>query len=106
VKAIIRRFNRALENITEARAAFESLNEAAPPESVDVWEATIREAEAARSRDESAMDVMQSRIKRGQSLKEITAAILREELISQEVVRVDGSPTDWLLEGMRIEDEQ
>jgi len=52
------------------------------------------------------MDVMQCRIKTGQTLKEITADILREQTRAQKVVPVTSSSTDWLLEGLKIEDEQ
>ena len=92
--------------MAEARSAFERLTEAAPPEDVDVWEASIQEAEKIRHLKPSAMDIMQSQIKTGQSLKEITADILREETAAQRVVTDTGSYTDWLLEGLRIEDEQ
>jgi len=73
---------------------------------VDVWEATIVEAEAARNSNPSAMDVMQSRIKTGQTLKAITADILREETKAQHLAPDTGSSTDWILEGLKIEDEQ
>ena len=86
--------------------AFNSLTDAAPPDSVAVWKATIEEAEAARSTSPKAMDVMHSQIKTRQSLKEITAAILQDELSTMKLA-VDGSSTaDWILEGLNIEDEQ
>ena len=53
------------------------------------------------------MDVMQSRIKTGQSLKEITADIFKEQADNPaQRVTNDGGSTDWLLEGLKIEDEQ
>ena len=53
------------------------------------------------------MDVMQSRIKTGRTLKAITADILREQTESQQRLAPDtGSSTDWILEGLKIEDEQ
>ena len=82
------------------------LNETAPPDYVDVWEATILEAESARNLNPAAMDIMQSRIKTGQTLKAITADILREETQAQRPSPDAGSSTDWILEGMQIEDEQ
>jgi hypothetical protein len=54
----------------------------------------------------SAMDVMLSRISTGQSLKKITAAIMREDGLEIDVAPDNGNTTDWLLEGLRIEDEQ
>jgi hypothetical protein len=106
VKAIIKRYNRALENLAEARSAFGGLNETAPADYVDVWDATIVEAESARALNPSAMDVMQSKIKTGRTLKAITADILREETQAQRFSSDTGSTTDWLLEGLKIEDEQ
>jgi hypothetical protein len=106
VKSVIGRYKRALENITDAREAFDQLNEAAPPDSVDIWQASIEEAETLRSNDPSAMDVMLSRISTGQSLKKITAAIMREDGFEIDVAPDNGNTTDWLLEGLRIEDEQ
>lgn len=107
VQAIIKRYKRALENLAEARSAFESLNEAAPAADVDIWNEEIVEAETARHGNPSAMDVMQSRIKTGRTLKAITADILREQTESQQRLAPDtGSSTDWILEGLKIEDEQ
>jgi hypothetical protein len=105
VQAIIKRYNRALENLAEARSAFERLNEAAPADYLDVWDATIVEAELARNLNPSAMDVMQSKIKTGRTLKAITADILREETEAQRFAPDTGSSTDWILEGLKIEDE-
>jgi hypothetical protein len=73
---------------------------------VDVWDATIVEAESARNLDPSAMDVMQSKIKTGRTLKAITADILREETEAQRFTPDAGNSTDWILEGLKIEDEQ
>jgi hypothetical protein len=82
------------------------LNETAPADYVDVWDATILEAESARILNPSAMDVMQSKIKTGRTLKAITADILREETEAQRFSADTGSSTDWILEGLKIEDEQ
>ncbi len=60
----------------------------------------IEEAEAARSMSLKAMDVMHSWIKTCQSLKEITATILQDELSTMNLA------ADWILEGLNIEDEQ
>jgi hypothetical protein len=106
VSAIIKRYNRALDNLAEARSAFERLNETAPPDYVDVWDASILEAETARNINPAAMDIMQSKIKTGRTLKAITADILREEMESQRLAPDTGSSTDWILEGLKIEDEQ
>jgi hypothetical protein len=106
VKAVIGRYNRSLENIVEARLAFTNLNDAAPQASLDIWEASIQEAEAARSDDPKAMDVMQSKIKTGQTLAAITAAIRRDDGLSISAELDDGDSTDWLLQGLLIEDDQ
>jgi hypothetical protein len=106
VKAIIGRYHRAIENVVEARLAFQQLDEAAPPDCVDLWKASIEEAESQRLLNPAAMDIMQSKIKTAQSLKQITAALLAEERVSLSIVLEDGGTTDWLLEGLRIEDEQ
>ena len=106
MKAIIKRFRRALENVVEARLSFESLTEAAPPESIDIWEAMIQDAESMRSENIKAMDVMHSKIKTAQSLKAIKAAVMDEEKAERRVGSDGSSTTDWLLEGFNIEDEQ
>ena len=106
VQAVIKKYRRAIDNLAEARSAFNRLNDAAPPLYTECWEVSITEAESARSTDPSSMDVMQSQIKTGQTLKEIMADILREEGRSQRVVTESGSSTDWILAGLRIEEEQ
>jgi hypothetical protein len=95
-----------VENLSEARQSFKMLTEAAPPDSVDVWTATIEEAEAARSKSPQSMDVMHSKIKTGQTLKAIRAAITEEDAAAATVSADGNSTTDWLLEGFHIEDEQ
>lgn len=92
--------------MVEARLAYDGLNDAAPQAYVDIWAASIEEAEAARSDKPTAMDVMQSKIKRGQTLKNITAAMRRDDGLSQSAVIDNGDATDWLLQGLVIEDEQ
>ena len=95
-----------MENLSEARQSFKMLTEAAPPDSVDVWTATIEEAEAARSKSPQSMDVMHLKIKTGQTLKAIRAAITEEDAAAATVSADGNSTTDWLLEGFHIEDEQ
>ena len=90
----------------EAQSAFERLNETAPPEYVDIWEASIQEAESKRYLNPSSMDVMKSKINTGQTLKAITADILKEEMLAQRVALDSGNSTDWILEVLKIEDEQ
>lgn len=106
MKSIIGRYNRALENVVEARLAFDRLNDAAPLASVKIWEANVQEAEFARADNPAAMDIMQSKIKRGTTLKNITASIRRDDGLSQSAVLDNGDATDWLLQGFLIEDEQ
>jgi hypothetical protein len=106
VTAVIGRYTRAVESLAEARAAYEGLNATAPDGYLDIWEASVQEAELQRSVDPTAMDIMQSRIKTGQSLKDITADLLKEEADTQRVAKDGGSTTDWLLEGLKIEDDQ
>jgi hypothetical protein len=52
------------------------------------------------------MDIMHSKIKTSQSLKVITAAVMQEDMVA----RNDGHDvigiTDWILEGLHIEEEQ
>ena len=80
--------------------------DAAPSDSIDVWEATIQEAESMRNRNPQAMDIMHSQIKSGQTLKEITTTIMREDGLSMNNLADNGDNTDWFLEGLDIEDEQ
>jgi hypothetical protein len=95
-----------VENISEARESFQMLTDAAPQESVDIWRATIQEAEAARSESPKAMDIMHSKIKTRQSLKEITAAVMEEDVAAPNQSSDPIGITDWILEGLNIEDEQ
>jgi hypothetical protein len=106
VKAVIGRYRRAVENVTEARQAFRELTKAAPSDSVDVWKATIEEAEENRSQSPKTMDIMHSKIKTGRTLKEITAAVLQTEMDARTLSPNTVGATDWLLEGLVIEDEQ
>ena len=103
---MVRRFHRALENVVDARIAFDGLTTATPPDSIDIWEATIQEAELERNDNPKAMDVMHSQIKSGQTLKEITTTIMREDGLSISNIPDNGDNTDWFLEGLDIEDEQ
>jgi len=52
------------------------------------------------------MDVMQSRIKGGATLKAVTADIRHRDSVSKSPTTDDEVNTDWLLEGLQIEDEQ
>jgi len=106
VKSVIARYRRAIENVTEARLSFQMLTDAAPPESVDIWSAAIEEAEAARSASPKSMDIMHSKIKTGQSLKQITAAVIQEDSMARNQNPDTIGTTDWILEGLNIEDEQ
>jgi hypothetical protein len=105
VGTIITKYRRAVENQAEAQQGFESLTNAAPPESIDIWKATIEEAEALRFESPNAMDVMHSKIRKGQSLKDIMAAVMQEDLTAKNFGPVSTS-TDWMAEGLNIEDEQ
>ena len=106
MKAVIGKYQRAVESSAEAWHSFKMLTDAAPPESVDEWKATIEEAETARSESPHAMDIMHSRIKTGQTLKAIRAAITQEDAAGPSVGPDGNSTTDWILEGFHIEDEQ
>ena len=57
--------------MTEAQLSYQMLSDAAPQKSVDVWNVSILEAEAACLKSPKAMDIMHSKIKTAQSLKEI-----------------------------------
>jgi hypothetical protein len=107
VKAIIARYNRAVVNLAEARTAFKQLTDAAPVESVDIWQASIEESEQKRCHgDPTGMDIMHSRINTGQTLKEMCAAIMTEDGRARDTAPENGGTTDWLVEGFSIEDEQ
>ena len=106
MKSIIRRYNRALENVVDARIAFDRLNTAAPAHCVAGWESSIDAAELDRNSDPSAMDIMHLQFKSGLSLKEITAEIMREDSSERSLIPDNGDNTEWLLEGLHIEDEQ
>lgn len=106
VKTVIGRYQRAVENLAEARQAFKTLTDAAPADSVDIWSATIAEAEELRTQSPEAMDIMHSRIKTRQSVKAIRAALAEEDTQAPDLGADGNATTDWLLEGLHIEDEQ
>ena len=92
--------------MVDARIAFEHLNSAAPEHCVVTWLAAIETAEQDRVNDVAAMDIMHSEIKKGQTLKEIMAEIMTEDVQDASKVADKGDHTEWLLEGLYIEDEQ
>jgi len=100
------KYNRALENILESWNTFLGLDNTAPPMSKAIWEESITEAERQREFDPTSMDIMQSKIKTGATVKEIMADIMREDGLSMSIVPDGGNATEWLLEGFMIEDEQ
>ena len=59
-----------------------------------------------RSKSPHSMDVMHSKIKTGQTLKAIRAAITEEDAAAPTFSDDGNSITDWILEGFHIEDEQ
>jgi len=106
VKSIIARYNRALENVTNCRAAFNQLTNALPQSTTADWLSQIEDAESERNIHPAAMDIMHSKVKIGATLKEATAQIMRDDRLSQSRVPDDGTATDWLFEGLHIEEEQ
>lgn len=106
MKAVKRRYNRALENVVDARIAFDQLNSAAPAHCVADWESLIEVAELERPTNPAAMDVMHSQIKSGRTLKTTTADMMREDGLDVSVLPDNGDHTEWLLQGLNIEDEQ
>lgn len=106
VVSITDRYNRALIEVTESRRAFENLDLAAPVVEKAVWLQEILGAEARRGYDVKAMDVMLSRIKAGATLKEITLELQSKNRTPETSSRIGGNVTDWLLEGLHIEDDQ
>jgi hypothetical protein len=95
-----------MENIMEARQGFLQLTEAALPESVDVWKGSIEEAEESRSGSPHTIDIMHSKIKTGRTLKAIIAAVMQEDLDAKLQSADTLGITDWILQGLQIEDEQ
>ena len=106
VKSVTRRYNRALDSVVDSRTAYERLSTAAPADALDEWQSSIAEAEKQRNFDPTSMDIMHSKIKSGQTLKEILTDIIREDTLSTSKTADNGDNTDWLLEGLDIEDEQ
>jgi hypothetical protein len=106
VKSVIAKYNRALENVAECRIAFGRLNDALPESTTADWETQIEDAESQRHVRPEAMDVMHSKIKAGATVKEVTADLRRNDGLSQSRVPDDGTATNWLLEGLSIEEEQ
>lgn len=106
MKAVTKKYNRALENVVDARIAFEQLNSAAPAHCVAEWESSIEAAELERATNPAAMDIMHSQIKSGRTLKTITADIMREDGMDISILPDNGEHTEWLLQGLNMEDEQ
>jgi hypothetical protein len=71
-----------------------------------IWLQEILEAEAKRSYDFKAMDVMLSRIKAGATVKEITLELHAKDHTVEATSRLGGNSIDWLLKGILIEDNQ
>ena len=59
-----------------------------------------------RIHDPSAMDIMHSQIKTGQTLKEMAAEIMREDGLSVSPAADNGEQTEWILRGLCLEDDQ
>jgi hypothetical protein len=106
VKSVIAKYNRALENVVECRLAFSTLTEALPEGITAEWQTEIEDAESQRNRTPESMDIMHSRIKAGATIKEVTADLMRDDGLSRSRVPDDGTATNWLLEGLSIEEEQ
>jgi hypothetical protein len=106
VKSVIHRYNRALDSIVDSHTAYEWLLTAAPANALDEWQSSILEAEKQQNIDTSSMDIMHSKIKSSQTLKEILTDIIREDSLSTSKTADNGDNTNWLLEGLDIEDEQ
>ena len=79
---------------------------AAPVVEKAVWLQEILEAEAKRSYDFKAMDIMLSRIKAGATVKEITLELQAKERTAEAARQLGGNSIDWLLKGILIEDDQ
>lgn len=62
---VIKKYRRALENEGNSRVYFEQLSETPTAEQMASWEAEILHAEARRTNEPSAMDVMATRIPKG-----------------------------------------
>lgn len=106
MKSIIAKYNRALENVTECRIAFDRLNDALPESTTADWETQIQDAESHRNERPEVMDIMHSKIKAGATVKQVTADLRRDDGLSRSRVPDDGTATNWLLEGLSIEEEQ
>lgn len=92
--------------MVDVRLAFSRLSTAAPDHCVAEWESSIEAAEIDREDNPAAMDIMHSQIKCGQSLKEIAAEIMKEDGLSISQVADNGEYTEWLLQGLNLEDDQ
>ena len=92
--------------VTESRRAFENLDLVAPEVEKAVWLEEILEAEAKRSYEFKAMDVMLSRIKVGATVKEITLELQAKDRTAESTTGLGGNSTDWLLKGIQIENDQ
>jgi len=57
VKAVDRRYRKAVSGATHSAAAFESINSSASQESIEVWSAEEKRAQLERAQDVTVMDI-------------------------------------------------
>jgi len=70
------------------------------------WESKIADAESNRCQQVNSMDYMKCTLNSGESLTTIQAKIRSDDSKSMTIVPDNGRATDWLLEGLSIEEEQ
>lgn len=81
---------------------FEAVRDGCSPEDIEKWEAAALEAEGLRlAGDETAMDMMQCKVKKGLTRLEIELRLTKKEVEDG----VQGE-TGWLSLGMQIEESQ
>lgn len=92
--------------MADSEEAFDRIDKVAPPLEKQEWATTIADAECRREVDVSAMDYMKSTLNSGESLTEIQAKLRSDDSKSLTIVPDSGRSTDWLLEGLSIEEAQ
>ncbi|KAF9545280.1 hypothetical protein CPC08DRAFT_649410 [Agrocybe pediades] len=99
---IVKKYLRAVLKAQESTEYYNDLTASADPGRVETWTQEIQFAEARRHEDETAMDIMKSRIKKPLGRKAIELIMAEKELLQAG----ETGQTAWISSGLRIVEDQ
>jgi hypothetical protein len=102
VTTICKKHTRALKEEADSQKYFAMIEESAPKEHRDKWEAEIREAEKNRATSIESMDIMRNRVLKVASRKDIELQIAEKELNEHGQL----GQAAWISFGLDLEQEQ